>query len=98
MIEILHTIANAAPIQANQVQNLPMPSTDGVFQKALAVTFAIIGAFALLMITVSGLRYILSGGDSQKIARAKDGIIYSLVGIAVAITAEAIVHFVVGNL
>jgi len=97
MSTILHILATA-PITSNQLQNLPMPHTDGVIQQALTIVFGVIGAFALLMITVSGLRYVLSSGDPQKTARAKDGIVYSLVGIAVAVTAESIVLFVANKL
>ncbi len=67
-------------------------------QTILQIALGIIGAFAVLMITVSGLRYVLSAGDPEKAKRARNGIIYSLVGLAVAIAAEAIVAFVVGRL
>jgi hypothetical protein len=96
MIELLHTFAGI--INTSQVPDLPTPSTDGVIQQVLTIVFAVIGAFAVLMVTVSGLRYILSTGDPQKTARAKDGIIYSLVGLVVAIMAESIVYFAVGKL
>lgn len=97
MITPIHILA-AAIITKNEVQNLPMPDTSTAISTALSITFGIAGAFALLMITVSGLRYVLSAGDPQKISRAKDGIIYALVGLTVAIAAEAIVHFVVNGL
>jgi hypothetical protein len=98
MIELLHTIASSTTITTNEVPNLPTPSTHGVIQQALAIVFAVIGAFSLLIVTVSGLRYVLSAGDPQKTARAKDGIIYALVGLAIAIFAESIVYFVVSRL
>jgi hypothetical protein len=79
--------------------NLPTPAADGgALQTVLGIAFGIIGALALLMVVVSGLRYILSAGDPQKTAQAKNGIIYSLVGLTVAISAEAIVHFVVARI
>lgn len=79
--------------------NLPTPTADSsAIQTVLGIAFGIIGALALLMVVVSGLRYILSAGDPQKTAQAKNGIVYALVGVVVAITAEGIVHFVVGNL
>jgi hypothetical protein len=79
--------------------NLPSSSADpAAIQNVLSIAFVIIGALALLMITVSGLRYVLSAGDPQKISQAKNSIIYSLVGLAVAIAAEAIVHFVLGKI
>jgi hypothetical protein len=64
----------------------------------LAIVFNIIGALAVLMIVISGLRYITSAGDPQKASQAKDGIIAALAGVAIALTARAIVAFVAGNL
>jgi len=103
MIELLHILATSPsvtnpPITQSQIQGLPMPQTAGVIQQVLGIVFGVIGAVALLIVTVSGLRYILSSGDPQKTARAKDGIIYSLVGLAVALAAESIVYFVAGRL
>ena len=79
--------------------SLPQPpASQGELNAILSIAFGIIGALALLMITVSGLRYITSGGSPEKTAKAKNGIVYSLVGIAIAVSAEFIVNFVVGNL
>ncbi len=64
----------------------------------MSVVFGIIGALALLMITVSGLRYIISAGNPEKTSKAKNGIVYSLVGLVIALSAEAIVTFVVKRL
>ncbi len=64
----------------------------------LNVAFGIAGALAFLMIVISGLRYVLAAGDPEKISKAKNGIIYSLVGLLIAISAEAIVSFVVNRL
>jgi hypothetical protein len=79
--------------------NLPQtPANNTAVQTIMGIAFGVIGALALLMITVSGLRYIVSGGDPEKMKRAKEGIIYALVGLTVAISAEAIVAFVAGKL
>jgi hypothetical protein len=79
--------------------NLPTPDASSTaVQTILAIAFDIIGALALLMVVVSGLRYILSTGDPQKTVKARDGIIYSLVGLAIAIAARAIIAFVVERL
>jgi hypothetical protein len=79
--------------------NLPTPKANSTaIGTVLGIAFGIIGAMALLMIAVSGLRYVLSAGDPQKTAQARDSIIYSLVGLTVAIMAEAIVHFVVDRI
>jgi FtsH-binding integral membrane protein len=76
--------------------NLPTPKADtSAIQTTLQIVFGIAGALALLMIVVSGLRYIISSGNPDRISKAKDGIIFALVGLLIAITAEAIVSFVV---
>lgn len=73
-------------------------ATASELQVILGIFFAIAGAIAVLMIVINGLQFVISAGDPQKAARARSGIIYALVGLAVAISAEAIVAFVVGKL
>lgn len=99
MFRLLAFVANS-PVSSNglpQVDVSSNPQTN-VLGTGLSIVFGVVGALALLMITVSGLRYITSAGDPEKTARAKNGIVYSLVGLVVAITAEAIVAFVVNKL
>jgi hypothetical protein len=95
MLGYLYILASSI----KQPSNLPTADagTD-TLKTILSIVFAIIGALALLMMVVSGLRYVLSAGDPAKITKAKDGIIFALVGLLVAITAEAIVAFVVDRL
>ncbi len=73
-------------------------ASQGTITTILQIVFGIIGALALLMITVSGLRYITSAGSPEQSARAKNGIVYAIVGLVIAISAEAIVAFVVNRL
>jgi tellurite resistance protein TehA-like permease len=77
---------------------LPQSSaSSSQIQTVLGIVFGIVGALALLFMVISGVRYMLSAGDPQKAARAREGIIYALVGLALAIFAETIVVFVVGK-
>lgn len=95
MSTLLHLLA----ITSIKSGELPRGDAGTLAIKLILYTaFAVIGALALLIITVSGLRYILSGGDPQKTAKAKNGIVYSLVGLVIALSAVAIVSFVVKKL
>jgi hypothetical protein len=77
---------------------LPKPAADSnAMQTAISVVLGIVAALALLMIVISGLRFITSGGDPQRANKARDGVVYALVGLALALTAEAIVAFVVNR-
>lgn len=62
------------------------------------VLIFIIGAIAVLMVIVGALRYVLSGGDAAGIKNARDTILYSLIGVAVAMISYALVQFVIGRL
>ena len=58
------------------------------------VILYILGAVAVLMIVLGGIRYTTSGGDSTGVTNAKNTIIYAVVGLVIAIMAFAIVNFV----
>lgn len=67
----------------------------GVFSKISSVLLFIVGAIAVIMIVIGGLRYVISGGDASQVQSAKNTILYALVGIIVAILAYAAVNFVI---
>lgn len=58
----------------------------------------ILGAIAVIMIVIGGIKYTTSNGDSSSVKSAKDTILYSVVGLVVAIMAYAIVNFVLANI
>lgn len=55
-----------------------------------------LGMVAVVMIVVGGFRYVLSRGEAGEVKVAKDIILYSAVGLIVAILAYTIVNFVLG--
>jgi hypothetical protein len=65
-----------------------------VIKTAISILSTVVGIAAVIMIIISGMRYVTSGGDASGVSSAKKGIIYALVGIAVAASAQIIVHFV----
>ncbi|HEX4774871.1 MAG TPA: pilin [Candidatus Saccharimonadales bacterium] len=99
MIDILRVVADLSPVCAGGSCGLPTAQADqSAIDNILQIVFGIVGALSLLMITVSGLRYILSDGSPEKTAKARGGLIYALVGLTIALTAEAIVTFVLKRL
>lgn len=74
-------------------------TTDGVLAKVkdiLNVVFLVVGILAVIMIIVGGVFMMISAGDPGKIKRAKDTIMYSVIGLIITLLAFAIVNFVVG--
>lgn len=60
----------------------------------IRVLSIVVGIAAVIMIIVSGFKYITSNGDSGKISSAKNTLIYALVGLVIAALAQFLVHFV----
>lgn len=85
--------------------NLPnkVSPSDGTalssrIETILQIVFVTMGAVSVLIIAIAGLQYVMSGGDPQKTGRAKDTILYAVIGLVVAISAFAIVTFVIGRI
>lgn len=56
-----------------------------------------VGAISIIMIVVGGILFALSNGDSSKVAKARNTVLYAAVGLMVALLASAIVNLVFGR-
>lgn len=70
---------------------------SSMIQVVINILLYALGIIAIIMIIVGGIRYTTSGGDASSLKTARDTIIYSVVGLVVAILAFAIVNLVVGR-
>jgi hypothetical protein len=77
-------------VQRNRVNRL--------IGRVINILSIIVGIVAVIMIIIYGLRFITSGGDSNAVAAARNGLIYAFVGLAVAAFAQLIVKFVIKSL
>lgn len=72
---------------------------QGALNKAIKnivnVLLYILGAVAVIMIVVGGIKYTTSNGDSSAVTSAKNTILYAVIGLVIAIMAFAIVNFVI---
>lgn len=66
-------------------------SVMGVVVNALLY---IVGAISVIMIIASGIMYTISSGDSGRVAKAKNMLIYAVVGLVVAFVAFALTNWV----
>lgn len=71
---------------------------QGIFTTVVNILLFLIGAIAVIMLIIGGVRYTVSGGDSGNVTAAKNTILYAIIGIVVAVLAYAIVDFVIGGL
>ena len=60
------------------------------------VVVGIVGVIAVVAVVFGGVLFVTSTGDAAKVTRAKNTIIYGIVGLVVALLAFAIVSFISG--
>ena len=58
----------------------------------------VLAIVAVIFIVVGGFNYMTSAGDTGKVQKAKNTIIYALIGLVIAVLAFAIVNFVISNI
>ena len=66
-----------------------------VIKNVTNIMFFIIGAVSVIMLIYGGIRYTTSGGNANNVTAAKNTIMYSIIGLIIAILAFAVVNFVV---
>lgn len=66
----------------------------GTLQLVVNVIVGVIGFVAVIMIIMGGISFMTSQGDAGKVSKARNTILYGVVGLIVALLAFAIVNFV----
>ena len=88
---------NTAPTLAGcnvKQDNTLMPT----IKKIIDVIISVLGIAAVVVIVLGGVQYTTSAGDPARVKRAKDTILYGVIGLVVALLAWAIVNFVLTSL
>src|SRR3990167_9750565 len=76
----------------------PLFGPNGIITKVMQIMVAIVGIFAVITLMISGVKFITSGGDADGAASARRGGLYAMIGLLIAMLAQAIVSFVLGKL
>lgn len=70
---------------------------DSILQTIINVTIYLIGIVSVIMIISGGYLYTTSSGNEAQVTKAKNTVTYAIVGLLVAISAYAIVNWVIFN-
>jgi hypothetical protein len=68
-----------------------------IIKTAILIVSYLAGAMAIIFILISSIRFITASGDSGQIAQARQALTYALVGVAITISAQALVAFVLNK-
>ena len=82
----------------SEMKGKSIDGDKGLIKTVVNVLLWAVGILSVIMIIFSGFRYITSAGDASKTKSARSTLIYSVVGLIVAIMAWAIVNMVINRL
>ncbi len=82
----------------SEMKGKSIDGDKGLIKTVVNVLLWAVGVLSVIMIIFSGFRYITSAGDASKTKSAQSTLIYSVVGLIVAIMAWAIVNMVINRL
>lgn len=69
-----------------------------VINAVLQIVSYVVGVAAVIMIVVSGIKFMTAGGDPGAVKSARSNLIYALVGLVVVVLAQAIIYFVINKI
>lgn len=80
-------------------EQLGIPKTDAqsTLTGLLGVVYWLAGIIAVIIIIVAGFMYVTSSGDAAKVTKAKNAILYAVIGLVITILAFVITGFVTGS-
>ena len=70
----------------------------GVITGILNAIIVVAGLVAVVFVLIGGINYMTSAGDSAKVKKAKETILYAVIGLIIAALSFAIVNFTIGNI
>ena len=76
-------------------------ANDNLEGNVISILNAVIGVLSfvcVVVIIIGGVNYMTSSGDAGKVKKAKDTILYGIIGLVVCVLAFAIVNFVISNI
>lgn len=72
----------------------PISGNNGILIQAANIIAIMGGVAAVIIIIISGIKFMTSGGDSEKIKSARNTIINAIIGIIIILLSRAIILFV----
>ena len=95
MKELITKFATGVPVTP------PGDGDDTLTADVTSILNAVIGVLGLacvIVMIIGGVNYMTSSGDTAKVKKAKDTILYGVIGLVICALAFAIVNFVIGSI
>ena len=71
---------------------------ENIVQEIINRVILVLGIVAVIFIVLGGVGYMTSAGDAAKLKKAKDTILYAVIGLIICVLAYAITNFTISLL
>ena len=88
-----NTTTTQIPNEVGDTSTELVASITGILNAVIGV----LGLVCVVVMIIGGINYMTSSGDAGKVKKAKDTILYGLIGLVVCVLAFALVNFVIVN-
>lgn len=78
--------------------NIPQVGSNDLVNNALNITYFLAGAICVIVIIIAGMTYVTGGSNPESIKRAKNMLLYAIIGLIMVLVAFAITWFVIGRI
>lgn len=100
MERLFTLLATSVPIKPGDIGYNPSikVADDAAVAGIMNVVYLVAGMVAVLVIVVAGFMFITSRGDMNAIAKAKNALLYAVIGLVVVLLAFVITQFILGRI
>lgn len=88
----------AALLNKSDVPSLPNGSANDVLVAGLNIVYFVAGIIAVVAIIVAGFTLVTNSSEPDAIKKARNTIVYAVIGIVVIIVAFTVTWFIAGNI
>jgi hypothetical protein len=75
----------------------PISGSNGIIYKITIIVAFVAGTAAIVLIIISAIKFMTSGGDPQKVASAKGTLLNVIIGLVIISLASSIITYVVSK-
>lgn len=73
----------------------PITGPQGIIKRAINLLSILVGVASVIVIMVAGFSFITSQGEPAALSKAKNSLIFAVIGIVIVVLAQVIAGFVV---
>jgi len=77
---------------------VPSVSADKVLQNGLNIAYFVAGVICVIVIVIAAITYTVSSGNAESVNRAKNMLLYAIIGLVAVFMAFGLTWFIVGRI